>query len=340
MDKGIYKDQTIIDYLLGSLPEAEIERLDELSITDDEFAARLQAIENDLVDSFVRSELSGETLDKFRSHYMSSPKRREKVAFARGLQKISDRITIADPAEKQKSVFSTPSVVSKSTSKKNSLRRFFSFPKMGLQWGLAAAALLIMIAGGWMVFENLRLRDQINQAKAERESLQKREQQLQQELDEQRSTDSEKEQELASLRERIKQIEQQLNETPREGPQPSSSGQEPKIIAFVLAPQMRGGSQIKTLSVPADTNYVDLQLELESTGFSFYRAELKSQSGSQVLWRSGRLRAIAKGDGKAITVRLRSELLKSQIYLIEVSGISPTGEAEIISSYPFRIIQQ
>jgi hypothetical protein len=336
VDKGTYENQTIIDYLLGSLPEAKIERLDELSITDDQFAARLQEVENDLVDSFVRGELSGETLDKFRSHYMSSPKRQEKVAFARGLQKVTDRITITEPAEKQKSIFSSPPAISKPTSKKDYSHRFFSFPKMGLQWGLAAAVLLIMIAGGWMVFENIRLRDEVSQAQAERESLKKRERELQEELEGQRTADSEKEQELASLRERIRQIEQQSNLPPREAT--PSPGQEPKIIAFALAPQVRGGGQIKSLSIPADANYVDLQLELEATEFAFYRAELKSQSVS--IWKSGKLRAATKGDGKAVNVRLRSELFKSQIYLIEVSGISPTGEAEIISSYPFRAIKE
>src|SRR5579859_5404845 len=78
-------DQLLIRYLLGSLEEDKAERLDELSVTDDDFAWRLRAVENDMVDAYVRGDLSGETLDRFRSFYLSTPRRRERLEFARAL---------------------------------------------------------------------------------------------------------------------------------------------------------------------------------------------------------------------------------------------------------------
>ncbi len=57
-DKQEFNDQVLIRYLLGSLSEEEAERLDELGIADDAFAWRLRAVENDLVDGYVRGELS------------------------------------------------------------------------------------------------------------------------------------------------------------------------------------------------------------------------------------------------------------------------------------------
>ena len=74
-------DRLMIDYLIGALPDQEIERLDELSIADDQFAARLTAAENDLVDAYVRGQLSGNTLASFRTRYLSSPAKREKAEF-------------------------------------------------------------------------------------------------------------------------------------------------------------------------------------------------------------------------------------------------------------------
>ena len=79
MSKRTYNDQTINEYLLGSLPEAESERLDELSFTDDEFAEALRAAEKDLVDAYVQGELSGAALERFKSHYLSTPRRRGNV---------------------------------------------------------------------------------------------------------------------------------------------------------------------------------------------------------------------------------------------------------------------
>src|SRR5580765_7610112 len=89
-DKPQYDDRLLTQYLLGALPEAEESRLDELSIADDDFAARLVSMENDLVDAYVRGELSGPDLERFRSHYLLSPARREKVRFAEALIAAAD----------------------------------------------------------------------------------------------------------------------------------------------------------------------------------------------------------------------------------------------------------
>ena len=65
-------DKRIMPYLLG-VPD---ERLDELAVADDNFAARLAAAENDLVEAYVRGELSGESRERFESFYLTSEKRR------------------------------------------------------------------------------------------------------------------------------------------------------------------------------------------------------------------------------------------------------------------------
>src|SRR5215471_6935099 len=88
----------MIEYLLGSLPEKEAERLDELSITDDAFVSRLNDVENDLVDAYVRGELSGEIRERFRSFYLASPKRRAKVRFAETLLAHGKRAARANVA--------------------------------------------------------------------------------------------------------------------------------------------------------------------------------------------------------------------------------------------------
>jgi hypothetical protein len=72
-------------YLLGLLDEHETERLDELSITDDDVARRVKEAENDLIDAYVRDELSGERLERFRSAYLTSPVGRAKVGAGRAL---------------------------------------------------------------------------------------------------------------------------------------------------------------------------------------------------------------------------------------------------------------
>ena len=84
-------NQLLIRYLLGSLSEDETERLDELSIADDRFAADLHAVEHDLVDAYASGALDEDTRRRFELHYLSSPQGRAKVAFARTLMLYARR---------------------------------------------------------------------------------------------------------------------------------------------------------------------------------------------------------------------------------------------------------
>ena len=150
--------------LLGSIPEEEAGRLDELSIANVEFAERLSAVENDLVDAYVRGELSGESRDRFQSHYLSSPYRREKLKFAESLLALCDRVP-----EVSRQIEAT------------GRWRWFS-----PAWTFAAAACLMLLAGGYLLYDNSRLREQVTRAQLDRETLQQRDRDLQRQIQEQR----------------------------------------------------------------------------------------------------------------------------------------------------------
>src|SRR6185437_10437843 len=92
---GQIDDEQIVRYLLGALSEQETERLDQLSIADDEFASHLSAVENDLVDAYAKGELSGETLERFEAGYRRSSSRREKVRFARAFAAVNIPLPVA-----------------------------------------------------------------------------------------------------------------------------------------------------------------------------------------------------------------------------------------------------
>ncbi|MCI0444646.1 hypothetical protein L0152_15745 [bacterium] len=276
-------EQLMTDFLLGNLPEEEIERLDEMSLADDDFANRLQAVENDLVDAYIRGELSGTALTQFKSNYLRSSKRREKVEFAETLHKQLNKSVDTD--------------------------RGFDYnaaPRSGFQWLLAAAAIVILTFCGYLVFQNVSLHDQIQQLQAEKESLRSREQELQ------------------------KQIAQLKN-------QPSETKQDVKLLAFVLFPQTRGINKIPILNIPVGTDYIVLTLKSETNEFPMYQAALRDPAAGEIVWKSGNLQA---DKNNSVQVQIPASLLKQQNYLMELSGISDNGTAEIINSYPLRIATQ
>jgi anti-sigma-K factor RskA len=327
-------EQVITDYLLGAASVAETERLDELSLTDDDFARRLQAAENDLVDAYVRGELAGGALARFNSHYLASPRRRAKVRFAQTFLALVEHSPSAQDADAHETVPASTTAGETASPAAPWWQRSM-LPQ--LQWGFAAVALLMLLTGGYLLWANLRLRAQLAQTQAERVALAQREQELQRQLAQQRLADANVEQELSRVRDRLAQLEQQLA-TAAPGGRAAIEQRALNVIAFNLAPQTRGTGQLATLDVPAGTDYLALTLTLEVDDFPAYRATLRNPATGQIIWRSGQLKT--SGQSKTVRVSPRASLFNSQNYVLELYGISATGAAELVSSYPFRVVRR
>jgi len=145
-------DDELVRYVLGLLPDEARERLDEASIADDDVAARLRTAETDLVDSYVRGQLSGATLERFESYYLSSPRRRETVRLAASFLSAVDRsVARAEPvARKDRSARPT---------------RFAQ---------IAAAAALVMAVCGVFLFQAVPPRNELARATPENGAVERR----------------------------------------------------------------------------------------------------------------------------------------------------------------------
>jgi hypothetical protein len=296
-------EKLIIDYLLGVLPESEIERLDELSVTDDEVAEYVEAVENELVDDYIRNELPEKTRTRFESYYLTSATRREKVAIARTLTKRADKGTVSDHVIRPSSFANS--------------RAF--------QWTTIAAAVVMLVLGGYLLLTNIQMQNQIAQMKEEHTALKKREDQLQREIAQQRSMDQQKEAELALTKQKLETLEKQLGE---QGSLPE------KLFAFSLSPQQREISTVTEIKIPAATESVVVTLKLESDDFDTYETVLKNSATDEILWRSD----AQKSSNQTVVVKLPAKILKPQDYILDVFGINKSGDKEIISGYPFHVL--
>ena len=348
MSNQVYHAQTLTEYLLGSLPAAESERLDELSFTDEGLAEALEAAEKELVDAYVQGELEGSALERFKTYYLASPLRRERVRFAQALRVM---------AEKERSALVGSGQPAAAEAKQKGLGLFSALggllaPRPALGWASGALALLVLMAGTWLWSENVRLRREVSQTQARRDALGRREQELQKELDGQRAVSATTSQELARVRGERERLEQALRRQEAEGEQrlaelgraarrqQASAAGGVSIASFVLAPQLRGVGQLAVVSVPADVDEVRMRLELEPSEYPAYRVALFDQSSNQTLWRSGNLKAKAAGDSKALNVRFRAGLLhRAQVYVLRVTGVSADGGSEVVGDYPFRVVK-
>jgi hypothetical protein len=316
-----YDDRFLTQYLLGALPAEEAESMDVLCISDEELATRLAAIENDLVDTYARGELSGEDLDQFESFYLASAHRRRKVEFASallGIEKKRALAPVATPVVTPKAVpvaVPTPEPAEEPAPAPKSRARRPMF-----HWGFALAAAAIVLVAGYVSFDNFRLRRQISDAQSQHAAIDQRQQQLQKELDDERSANAESAKEIERLRQSQTNVEQL------------------KTVSLLLPPPTRGAGRPPTIDVQPGTDLAVLLLALESDDFPQYRAAVKDPAANQVLWTSANLQSASLGDKKMVSISFPAGLLKQQNYVVELTGLPAHGAPETIGSYPFRAV--
>jgi anti-sigma-K factor RskA len=318
-DKHQFDEQLLTRYLLGAVSGEEAERLDESSVADSEFALHLDGVENDLVDSYVVGALSGETLERFEKFYLSSPRRREKVEFARALLRFEERAaTAAAPVSTAPAV--SDARLQDQAPQHRSPGRWFTVPRIGLQWVFAAAALAMLLASSYLFVENERLRKQGDDARSQQTALDLRARELERELSEQRSANAGMLRELESLRASL--------------PEPRVL----KTIAVLLLASTRGVGQVPTVAVPSGTDQVRFQLQLEPSDFRTYQVALKDPVTGQTLWEAAKLLAGSRGQSKIVSVSVPAHLLKQQNYTLELTGVPAQGNPELVTSYVFKVV--
>jgi hypothetical protein len=302
-----FDDETLVQYLIGGLTADEAEPLDELIVADADFDVRLRAVEDDLVDAYVNGELTGETLARFTSHYLTSPTGRAKVEIAQALRgyRLQD--------------------VGVSVSAAPAARRAMAW------WTLAAAAVLLL-AAGWLAIDNVRLRREASATRERLATLEQRERQLQDDVNRQQSTLATLSQETARAREALAAAGQ--------APTPAQESPASGVLAFVLLPANRGAGDSPTLTIPANTGIVTMRLQLDGDNYPGYTVVLKNSATDRVIWRSDRLRAASAGGRTMLPVSVPAGVLRPGAYTASVTGLPRRGPAEALDPYPFRVVLQ
>ena len=80
------------EYLLGGLEEPERIQLQQRLFEDDSYFALLLDVENDLMDAYAAGKLSGEDRQRFEACLQGTSEQREKLAFARALQRTGRHV--------------------------------------------------------------------------------------------------------------------------------------------------------------------------------------------------------------------------------------------------------
>jgi hypothetical protein len=139
-------DERIIAYLLKELPEVELEQFEDECFAQESWPSHINLVEEDLIDDYLRNELSPERRQRFEHNYLTTDARQKRVRMAAALLRhVDERAPDVDRA-----------VVTPPSGQRwfNRFRTFWSSPNRTPQ--VAAALLAVFIVGGAWWFSNSR----------------------------------------------------------------------------------------------------------------------------------------------------------------------------------------
>jgi hypothetical protein len=319
-----HDEQVMTRYFLGLLPAEEAERLDEQSIADAELARRLRVVEHDLVDAYVRGTLDSATRAQFERAYLTSARRREKVRFAESLRRAVDRSGVQPTVTSTMTPTMTPTPTPTATPAPApaAVRR----ARFNLQLGslaFAFAAILLLVTGA-LLFQAIQLRQQLSTALSERAALDRRTQELQQQLNDQIAAKTEASRELDRMRAVLSDAMQR------------AVG---RAAALALSPQTRSIATVPALRITPDAENAAFKLLLEANAYPRYQVALRDPGTNAILWRSEPIAASPSGrEGPSVPVVVPGRMLKTQHYSLDLSGINASGGSELLGSYAFRAV--
>ena len=322
--KNINHEKLIAQYLLGELPEEQQVEIEDRAFSDKDYLASITAVENDLIDEYVRGELAPAERQRFETRFLASAERRKRVEFAKAL-----RTVISESTAPQKKVVDDK----RSWPWRDSLYAFISGLNPAARLAFVAATILLIVGAAWLFAETLRLRRQVNQLQAEKQSGQG----LQQALDAERKRTEELNARLNQEKQQREQTDESLRQL-TETTEATKPAPPPVIASLMLLPGLsRGGGQKPNLDLSNDVRLVRLQIGIDpEEQYKSFAVELRTVAGRQV-WNRENLAARARRGTRAVGLTLPATVLKSGEYELRLRGLTEGGGSEDVGFYYFNV---
>jgi hypothetical protein len=343
LKEKLNSDRTIVRYLLGESSPQEQTRIEERYFSEPNFLEQVVAVETDLIDAYVRHELTTNERERFENYFLVSHDRRERVEIAEALLTRLAEAPVSSPAP--------------ATEAPLPRHPFFALLRpegLALRFALAGAVLAAVVSGLWLFVENKRLRTQLERAQAEKTYLQQQEQQLQQQLAAREAGNKQSAQ--------AQKFEKPAGENSNQKPAVSTS--RTVIASFVLTPGLTRDveeinrlviphgerwraanpladvEEINKLVIPHGAQFVRLQINIESRGeYKNYHASLQ-RVGAGEIWNRTFQRSRGPASKETLAIKLPASLFTSGDYLLTLTGTTATGQVEIAGDYPFTVAKQ
>lgn len=322
MSRQSNTDEVAIQYLLGALSDQAKARFEEAYFSDDERFEELEIAEDELIDRYVRGELSQTDKDRFESTLAKSARLMERAQFAR----VWKNKFTPDQLGRSNAVL----VEAKTAT--SWWERLLGFSTATRTPRLAGAfAVLFIVLGGIALFVGwIQLREESRRLAEQRAALD----QQQRELDQQ----------AAELKAQADQLAKKVPPEPSPSLTPAPIT-EPNLVpprpvfGFTLLPgTLRGGSGArKDVRIPPDALNIQISLEVGDSDYASYRATVNRDGGRVFSSPFLILKRVASGNVFILSVS--AKLLSPADYTIRLDGRTSAGAIEPVDDYSFRVIK-
>lgn len=308
------------EFLLGRLSEETRSRFEESFFDQDELFEQIEIAEDELIDDYLRNELSAADRGYFERMLLRSPRIAERVKVAGVLA----RVTAATPTVAQPVPEPAVSPLAK-------FANWFSPTSIGGKFAYAAFGLILVIGGTGVTLKYLRLREASQKLQEDRAALERQVQELTTQNSQDRNRlNSELENQRAENSRLMEELERQLD-------RPVHS-----IATFALTllsggnRAVDGGDSFRLQGTPAR---VQFNLLLEADNYQNYRAVVATVSGKQIRTFSDlKSKTVGKNKHKIVTFHLSSTRFTPDDYVVELTGIKASGQEESLRGYNFRVL--
>jgi len=316
MPPALLDELTIRRYLVGDLGEQDRLEVETRLLEDGAAFDQVAAIEEELIDEYVRGGLSAAERSNLESGFLSS----RQGALLADLSRNLDLHASRRPSGGWRSFLRNRLLVP--------LRAEIAVSRYTL--ALASLAILLIVGGfGWYIrrIQNGNVAGLSEQDLREQLTLeQARNEKLAEDLAQEQQLRTSTEQELAALR------------SANRNDLPTGPGGSGTLIAQLFPGSTRGQGSRNKVELKDSTVRVSLQLDITGDNHDSYQASIDDGRRQQVL--ADRLQARRVGGRNVVTVNLPASRLSPGKYTILLSVQGPNGQYEPAEEYSFSVVRK
>jgi hypothetical protein len=286
----------------------------------------IRLAEEELIDAYVRRELSIDERKLVEKGLRRSPELVERLHFARLLTHAADRAAEDEVASHQLREEPLP------------LRK--SSRSFGLTWGqrpafslaFAACVLIVVIGAAGLLAGWMKLRRESQHLAEQQAALERQKSELQKSASEQQLATEQLKAQLKKEQQKREADQQRIAELV-EAQNQKSSASSATVATLFLLPVSRGPEPAKELKLPAGTSRIRLQLAVESIDYRGFLVEIRNSREKVIFQPTVR----PPRSGKLVTITIPSQMLPPGAYSVQLRGSSPDSANELVGNYIFRI---